>query len=107
MIGVQPFVVILLHSDQPTAYLDTALGDGDQEVIKLALRNVVDAQETIQVDEELRFNPDGWLRFQALMARTQESITAGKTLSRDDLWAGVSECGEMPSTAPRLRMPKI
>ena len=41
------------------AYLDAALKDGDQEVIQLTLRNGVEAQETSQVEDDLRPSSEG------------------------------------------------
>jgi hypothetical protein len=50
------------------------LQDGDQDVIQLALRHVVEAQEISQDDDDLRFSPGGWARFRALMAQAEVSF---------------------------------
>lgn len=76
----------LADPEEAAAYLDAALEDGDREVIRMALHHVVEAQESSQVDDDLRFSPEGWLRFQALMAQAEESIRAGRTLSSDEFW---------------------
>jgi hypothetical protein len=71
---------------EAAAYLDAALEDGDQEVIQLALRHVVEAQESSQDDDDLRFGAEEWLRCETVMAQAEESIKAGKTLSSDEFW---------------------
>ncbi len=60
--------------------------DGDQDVIQLAMRHVIDARELGQDDDDLRFSPEGLARFQALMARAEDSIKAGRTLPSDEFW---------------------
>lgn len=64
---------------EAAAYLDAALEDGDQEVIQLALRHVVEAQQSGLDDDDLRFGAEEWLRCETLMAQAGESIKAGKT----------------------------
>ena len=81
----------LADPEEAAAYLDAALEDGDQEVIWLALQDVIEAHQTSRDDDDLRFSPEGWARFQALMAQADESVKAGKTLSWDEFWAWVRE----------------
>ena len=77
----------LADPEEAMTYLNAALEDGDQDVIQLALQNLVEAQEISPDDEDLRLSPEGWARFQALMAQADESIKAGKMLSSDEFWA--------------------
>jgi hypothetical protein len=61
---------------------DTSLthrrGNSNQEVLQLALQDIIEAQEIGQDDDDLRLSSEGWTRFQALMAQADESIKAGK-----------------------------
>ena len=86
----------LVDPEEAAAYLNAALEDGDQDVLQLALQNLVEAQEISQDDDDLRFSPEGWARFQVLMAQADESIEAGKTPKetiRNDLWLTASAIG--------------
>lgn len=42
----------------------------------MMLPGVVEAQEIGQDDDDLRFSPEGWARFHALMVQAEESIRA-------------------------------
>lgn len=55
--------------DEALAYLDAALEDGDKELIQLALRHIIEAQEIGQDDDDLRFSREGWLRLRPLMVQ--------------------------------------
>ena len=105
----------LADPDEAMAYLEAALEDGDRAVIQLALQDVVAAQERRQDDDDLRFSPEGWARFQALMAQAEESIKAGKTLSSDEFWrqayartdARATSQVPFPSSAPAIAESRV
>lgn len=64
----------LVDPEEAMAYLDAVLEDGDQGVIELALRHVVEAQEIGQCDDDLRFGTEGWLHFRALRAQAETAL---------------------------------
>jgi DNA-binding phage protein len=102
----------LADPEEAAAYLDAALENGDREVIRMALHHVVEAQESSQVDDDLRFSPEGWLRFQALMAQAEESMRPGKTLSSDKFWRQVhlrtaARVASKEVASPRTATPAI
>lgn len=59
----------LADPDEAMAYLDAVLEDGDKELIQLALRHIIEAQEIGQDDDDLRFSREGWLRLRPLMVQ--------------------------------------
>ncbi len=34
----------------------------------------------------MRFSPEAWARFRALIAQAEETVKAGRTLSSDEFW---------------------
>lgn len=76
----------LANPEEAMAHLDPDMEDDDKALIRLALSRIFEAQEIGQDDGDLRTSPEGWARFQALMAQADESVKAGRTLSSDEFW---------------------
>lgn len=107
----------LADPEEAMAYLEAALEDGDQAVIRLALQDVVEAQERSQDDSDLCLSPEGWAHFQALMAQAEKGIKAGRTLTQDEFWrqahlradtrAAGQDVASSPTATPAIAEPRV